>query len=223
MSGGMLQAQANAQLRAELRRRLAGSVPTAPGAATLAGVPPELTERYRHLLPAQPRPAAVLVPLIDHPSGLTVLLTERAPDLRHHAGQIAFPGGRIEPHDGGPVAAALRESEEEIGLARDQVEVLGFLRDHIVLTGFRVTPVVALVRPGLVLRTDPNEVAAVFEVPLRFVLDPLNHQLRQRALGDSLVDVYDMPYGERNIWGATAGMLMSLYRLLNGDPSEVRE
>lgn len=216
MSGGMLQAQANAQLRAELRRRLAGSVPTAPGAATLAGVPPELTERYRHLLPAQPRPAAVLVPLIDHPSGLTVLLTERAPDLRHHAGQIAFPGGRIEPHDGGPVAAALRESEEEIGLARDQVEVLGFLRDHIVLTGFRVTPVVALVAPELPLRLDATEVAAVFEVPLAFLLDAANHRFRRRPIGDGKIDVYDIPYGNRNIWGATAGMLVALYRQLGG-------
>jgi len=213
---------ATAELRARLRRRLAGTRPGTEGPASLAGLPPGGTERYRHLLPHAPAAAAVLIPIVDHPHGLTVLLTERSRDLRHHPGQIAFPGGRVEPGDAGPVAAALRESEEEIGLAAGCVEVLGFLADHLVMTGYRVTPVVGLVGPGFALTIDPTEVAAVFEVPLAFVLDPANHRLRSRPLGGGVVDVYEMPYGEHHIWGATAGMLTSLSRLVgapgDGDP-----
>jgi 8-oxo-dGTP pyrophosphatase MutT (NUDIX family) len=211
-------------LRRRLRARFAGTRPGPLEAVTLAGLPPGETERFRALLPRAPRPAAVLVPLVDHEKGLTVLLTERASDLRHHAGQIAFPGGRVEPGDAGPVEAALRETEEEIGLAREHVEVLGFLSDHVVMTGFRVTPVVALVRPGFTLRTDPTEVAEVFEVPLAFVLDPANHGLRRRTFGGQTYDVYEMPYGRHDIWGATAGMLAALWRALGetGDEEERR-
>jgi 8-oxo-dGTP pyrophosphatase MutT (NUDIX family) len=162
-------------------------------------------------LPAQPTPAAVLVPLVDHPDGLTVLLTERAADLRHHPGQISFPGGRIEPSDGGPLAAALRETEEEIGLAREHVEPLGFLPDHLIVSGYLITPVVALVAPGVPLRLDPIEVAETFEVPLAHLFDPANHRARVRKFGDEEVEVFDIPYGKRNIWGATAGMLLTLW------------
>ncbi len=203
-----------AALRARLRARLVGTRPSAPGAGTLAGLPRELSDRYRHLLPAELTPAAVLVPIVDHADGLTVLLTERAPDLRHHPGQISFPGGRIEASDAGPLEAALRETEEEIGLSRASVEVLGFLPDHLIVTGYSITPVVALVAPGTPLRLDPVEVAAVFEVPLAYVLDPANHRLRRRPAGDDYIEVYDVPFGKRNIWGATAGMLMTLCRLL---------
>ncbi len=209
-----------AALRARLRACLAGRYAPASELPTLAGLPPELTANYRHLLPPNPTPAAVLIPIVDHAAGLTVLLTERAPDLRHHPGQISFPGGRIEAGDSGPIDAALRETQEEIGLGREHVEVLGLLVDHVIMTGYRVTPVVGLVSPGTVLRIDPTEVAAVFEVPLVFVLDPANHRLRQRSIGAQLVEVYDMPYGTRNIWGATAGMLMSLYRLLAATSAE---
>jgi 8-oxo-dGTP pyrophosphatase MutT (NUDIX family) len=216
-------ADATALLRARLRRRLAGTRPATDGPASLAGLPPGRTEQYRHLLPLAPAAAAVLIPIVDRPDGLTVLLTQRSRDLRHHAGQIAFPGGRVEPADEGPVAAALRESAEEIGLAAGCVEVLGFLDDHLVMTGYRVTPVVGLVGPGFALRIDPTEVAAVFEVPLAFVLDPANHRLRGRPLGDAVVEVYEMPYGEHHIWGATAGMLTSLARLVGAPGDEDSE
>jgi 8-oxo-dGTP pyrophosphatase MutT (NUDIX family) len=206
-------------LVALLRARLSGTQPSGPGEGTLAGLPREISDRYRHLLPATLTPAAVLVPIVDHADGLTVLFTERAPDLRHHPGQISFPGGRIEAADDGPLAAALRETEEEIGLPRGAVEVLGFLPDHLIVTGYSITPVVALVAAGAPLTLDPVEVASVFEVPLAYVLDPANHRLRRRSIGEGSVELYDLPYGARNIWGATAGMLMTLYRLLAGPPA----
>ena len=214
----MTAAGPTAALRAQLRRRLSGPQPSRGVPPLLAGLPPGRSEQYLHLLPEAPVAAAVLIPIVDHADGLTVLLTERAQALRHHAGQIAFPGGRVEPGDEGPVAAALRESSEEIGLAPDRVEVLGFLADHWVMTGYRVTPVVGLVRPGASLRIDPTEVASVFEVPLAFVLDPANHRLRNRPLGGGMVEVYEMPYREHHIWGATAGMLASLSRLIGPPP-----
>jgi 8-oxo-dGTP pyrophosphatase MutT (NUDIX family) len=216
-------AAANAGLRARLRACLAGTRPSGPGEGTLAGLPREISDRYRHLLPATLTPAAVLIPILDHPDGLTVLLTERAPDLRHHPGQISFPGGRIEASDAGPLAAALRETEEEIGLARSAIEVLGFLPDHLIVTGYTITPAVALVAPGTPLRLDPIEVAAVFEVPLAYALEPANHRLRRRPVGDGgadVIELYDIPYGKRNIWGATAGMLLTLCRLLSSPAAE---
>ena len=208
-----------AQLRALLRARLART--NEPEEARLAGLSPELSRRYRHLVPPNPTPAAVLVPIIDRGAELHVLLTERAPGLRLHAGQISFPGGRLEPRDLGAVAAALRETEEEIGLPAEQVEVLGLLPDHLIISGYRVTPVVGLVTPGAPLKLDPNEVARVFEIPLAFVLDPRNLRLRERPIGTDVVEVYDIPYGGRNIWGATAGMLMTLAQLLSA-PTDQR-
>ena len=206
-----------AQLRTLLRARLARAV--APEEARLAGLSPELSRRYRHLVPPNPTPAAVLVPIVDRGAELHVLLTERAPGLRLHAGQISFPGGRLEPLDLGAVAAALRETEEEIGLPAAQVEVLGLLPDHLIISGYRVTPVVGLVTPGAPLKLDPNEVARVFEIPLAFVLDPRNLRLRERPIGTDVVEVYDIPYAGRNIWGATAGMLMTLAQLLSAPPA----
>jgi 8-oxo-dGTP pyrophosphatase MutT (NUDIX family) len=207
-----------ADLRRRLRARLAGSAPGSGATARLAGLRREQSERLRHLLPADPTPAAVLVPVVDHADGLTVLFTERAPDLRHHPGQISFPGGRLEPGDADPAAAALRETEEEIGLDRRHVELLGYLPDQLVVTGYRVTPLVGLVAPGVPLTLDPLEVASVFEVPLAHLMDPAHHRARARPIGGEQVEVYDIPYGARNIWGATAGMLMSLYWLLtDGD------
>jgi 8-oxo-dGTP pyrophosphatase MutT (NUDIX family) len=211
-------AVAERDLRVLLRQRLAGSTPGNPAEARLGGLPLEIGRGLRHLLPENPTPAAVLIPIVNHPDGLTVLLTERAADLRHHPGQISFPGGRLEPGESDPVAAALRETEEEIGLDRRHVEVLGFLPDHLIITGYRVTPVVALVAPGAPLTLDPVEVAAVFEVPLSHVLDPANHRPRQRAVGDGHVMLTDIPYGTRNIWGATAGMLVTLHELLTAAP-----
>ncbi len=179
------------------------------------------TPRLRHMLPTNPTPAAVLIPLIDHADELTVLLTHRATDLKHHPGQISFPGGRLEPDDIDAVAAALRETEEEIGLPRHQIEVLGRLPDHVVITGYRVTPIVALVRPGFDLKLDPMEVAATFEAPLRHLLDPATHARRVRQVGGEDFVTYDLPWQGFNIWGATAGMLLTLREFLGGHPLHV--
>lgn len=214
MASRVAAAPANALIRTRLRERL-GRAPAVEGEdAFLAGLPPELSASFSHLLPAAPIPAAVLIPIVDHSEQLTVLLTQRAADLKNHAGQISFPGGRIEPDDAGPLQAALRETEEEIGLERRFVEVVGYLPDHLIISGYRVTPVVGLVRPGFTLALDTTEVTETFEVPLGFVLDPANHKARRRKLGEGEIEVYDIPYDGRNIWGATAGMIITLYRLL---------
>ena len=175
---------------------------------------PEVMSQVQASLPPGRVPAAVLVPLVERPAGLTVLLTERAQTLKDHAGQISFPGGRIEPEDADAWAAALREAYEEIGLAPNLVEFAGYLPDHYVISGFRVTPVVGFVSPDYELRVAAAEVHDVFEVPLEFILDAANHTFRQRKFGDILIDVHDIPYQGRNIWGATAGMLMTLRRRL---------
>jgi 8-oxo-dGTP pyrophosphatase MutT (NUDIX family) len=180
----------------------------------LAGASPEVLKRMRDSLPKQQVRAAVLVPLVQREAGLTVLLTQRAATLKDHAGQISFPGGRIEPHDADAWQAALREAHEEIGLSESCVEFAGYLPDHWVGTGFRVTPAVGFVSPNYELRIATAEVHDVFEVPLNFILDAGNHKPRLRRVGDVTLQVFDIPYGERNIWGATAGMLLTLRRLL---------
>jgi 8-oxo-dGTP pyrophosphatase MutT (NUDIX family) len=165
-----------------------------------------------------PVPAAVLMPIIDRPEGLSVLLTRRSAHLPHHAGQISFPGGRLEAGDADVIATALRETEEEIGLARRFVSIVGFLPDHLIpVSGYRVTPVVSFIEPGFRLTPDPMEVAEAFEVPLGFLLDPTNHVPRVREFGGVAVEFIDMPFGPHHIWGATAGMLYTLYRLLCGE------
>jgi 8-oxo-dGTP pyrophosphatase MutT (NUDIX family) len=160
------------------------------------------------------RPAAVLVPLVDHAHGLSVLLTQRTAHLSAHAGQISFPGGRIEECDCDAVAAALRETEEEIGLARDRVCVIGRLDTYVTGTGFEITPIVGIVAPPLPLSIDPFEVAEAFEVPLSFVLDQRNHQRVERQSAGRRRAFFVLPYEGRNIWGATAGILVNLAEAL---------
>jgi 8-oxo-dGTP pyrophosphatase MutT (NUDIX family) len=177
---------------------------------------PEQSAVVRRNLPRDYARAAVLIPLVDRPSGLTVLLTQRASHLTNHAGQVSFPGGRIESSDAGPLAAALREAHEEIGLEPSKVTLAGYLHDHLVITGFLVTPVVGFVTADFELRLDRKEVDEAFEVPLAFILDRANHRPRERTFAGVTFQTQDIPYVDRNIWGATAGMLVSLGRLLEG-------
>ncbi len=162
------------------------------------------------------RPAAVMVPLVVHPTGLNVLFTQRTDHLEHHPGQVSFPGGRQEAQDMGPLQAALRETEEEIGLARSYVEPVGLLDDYETITGFLITPIVGFITPGFELSLDEFEVADAFEVPLQFILDQRNQRIGQRRYNGVDRRYYYIEYQERLIWGATAGMLMNLYRRLHG-------
>jgi 8-oxo-dGTP pyrophosphatase MutT (NUDIX family) len=158
--------------------------------------------------------AAVLVPVIVRDSGLTMLLTQRTAHLRDHGGQVSFPGGRSEPSDASPEATALREAEEEVGIAASQVEILGRLPEYRTGTGFAVTPVVGLVTPPLNLKLDDFEVAEVFEPPLAFLLDSANHQRQSIEVRGVRHEYWAMPWQGYFIWGATAGMLVTLHRFL---------
>jgi 8-oxo-dGTP pyrophosphatase MutT (NUDIX family) len=156
------------------------------------------------------RPAAVLVPLVERGGGVNLILTRRAALLKHHPGQVAFPGGKQEPGDATPLAAALREAEEEIALHPGQVEVLGGLDPHETVTSFAVRPFVGLIDPGFRAVPDPGEVEEVFEVPLAFALDPGNMQVHGRVWQGFERRYYVIPYGPHYIWGATARMLKAL-------------
>jgi 8-oxo-dGTP pyrophosphatase MutT (NUDIX family) len=160
-----------------------------------------------------PRPAAVLVPVVMR-QPLTVLLTQRTDSMPSHAGQIAFPGGKIEEGDSDPIAAALREAHEEIGLDPSFVEPLGYLDAYRTGTGYRIYPVVALVRPGFDLKLDAREVADAFEVPLSFLMDARNHQTHDRTLRGVKRRFYAMPFEDRYIWGATAGIMKNMHQRL---------
>jgi 8-oxo-dGTP pyrophosphatase MutT (NUDIX family) len=165
------------------------------------------------LIPAPARPAAVLAAVVAREQGATLLLTQRSAALRDHSGQIAFPGGKIEPGES-PLDAALRESEEEIGLSRGKIEILGCLDPYQTSTGFRVFPLVGLVRPPFAPRPNLEEVDDVFETPLSFLMNPANHQRMTRIWQGKERHFYAMPYENRYIWGATAGMIRNLYERL---------
>jgi 8-oxo-dGTP pyrophosphatase MutT (NUDIX family) len=197
------------EIVARLRQRLA-----------LAGTDQATGGDWPNMGESPRRPAAVLVPLVLHAEradGPTVLLTRRTDHLHHHPGQISFPGGGMEPDDASLEDTALRETTEEIGLARAQVEIIGRLPDYLTGTGFRVTPVIGLLQPPLALKLDSFEVAEVFEVPLAHFLNPANHQRHSIMLEGRARHFHAMPYGDYFIWGATAGMLMSLYRVFIGE------
>ena len=170
----------------------------------------DLNPGIARAMPQRLRAASVLVPLVERRDGAAVILTRRTHRLKHHPGQIAFPGGKSEPGDTSALATALREAEEEIGLAPDDVEVLGTLGPHETVTHFTVTPFVGRVRPAFVARPDRSEVDEVFEVPVAFVLDPSNLQVHRRRWAGGWRSYYVIPYGPHYIWGATARMLKSL-------------
>lgn len=193
---------------AGLRGRLAAALARrAPGGAGWLSQEPDDA-------PAELVQAAVLVPVVAHPDRATVLLTRRAPHLANHAGQVSFPGGKLEPGDGSAEAAALRETEEEIGLTPGRVEVLGRLGERVTGSGFQVTPVVGLVRPPVPQAGAGGEVDAVFEVPLAFVLDRANHRVETRYQAGVERVFHVLPYGEHYIWGLTARLLVALCDIL---------
>jgi 8-oxo-dGTP pyrophosphatase MutT (NUDIX family) len=168
-------------------------------------------------LPAQLQPAAVLVPIVQRPAAPTLLLTVRASGLRRHAGQISFPGGRLEADDADAAAGAVRETGEELGIAPELITPIGFLADHIMHTGFRVTPVVALVQPHFALELQSTEVAETFELPLAFALAARNYHVRRRNVREIELEIWELPYAERLIWGATAGILIHLCEQFDGE------
>jgi 8-oxo-dGTP pyrophosphatase MutT (NUDIX family) len=202
-------------LRARILRRFQGSEPRHELTDwRLLGMDAERVMKLQKHLPANPVPAAVLVPLVDRPEGLGILLTQRASQLAKHAAQISFPGGRLEDTDPDVASAALREAQEEIGLDPARVRVFGYLPDHLVISGYRVTPVLSLVTPPFTIEPNPAEVETVFEVPASYVFDPRNHKSRLRRVGDEDMLLHDIPWQGLNIWGATAGMLLTLVRMV---------
>jgi 8-oxo-dGTP pyrophosphatase MutT (NUDIX family) len=186
-------------------------------AAATADLDPAIFRRMSPISTEQRREAAVLMLFGSGTNGPDVLLLRRADSLGSHPGQVAFPGGGADPEDGGPVGTALREAEEEVGIAPDRVAILGRLPEYRTSTGYAVTPVVGWAEPPLDYRPDPHEVEDVFEVPLAFLLDPGNHRYESAFYRGRMRKYWAMPYGERYIWGATAGMLVTFHRVLGGD------
>jgi 8-oxo-dGTP pyrophosphatase MutT (NUDIX family) len=213
--------------RTEIARRLASRGPPGERRAPGARDPARQTGRAEAirgdhdlnpgLYPDWPLvPAAVLVAVVEHRDHLALLLTRRTDHLHDHAGQISFPGGRLEAHDPTPEHAALREAEEEVGLPPDRVELIGRLDTYVTRTGYRVTPCVGFVEAPYPVARDPFEVAEVFEVPLDFLLDPRNCRLESRIYEGETHQFYAMPYVGRYIWGATAGMIVNLCEIMHG-------
>ena len=199
-------------------RRLTLEVPAAltnPAAEGARGDLDLNPEVWRRAGVKATKPAAVLVPVIDRGEP-TVLLTLRTAELASHAGQVAFPGGKIEPADESPVAAAMREAREETGLPPTLIEPIGYLDLYLTFSGFRILPTVARVKPDFTLTPNPTEVTETFEVPLKFLMTPANHQRKTRDWSGFARDYYVMPYQNRYIWGITAGILRNLYDRVYG-------
>jgi 8-oxo-dGTP pyrophosphatase MutT (NUDIX family) len=200
------------------RRRLTLEVPAAltdPAAEGARGDLDLNPEVWRRAGVKATKPAAVLVPIIDRDEP-TVLLTLRTAELASHAGQVAFPGGKIEPADESPVAAAMREAREETGLPPTLIEPIGYLDLYLTFSGFRILPALARVKPDFTLTPNPTEVTETFEVPLKFLMTPANHQRKTRDWNGFARDYYVMPYQNRYIWGITAGILRNLYERVYG-------
>jgi 8-oxo-dGTP pyrophosphatase MutT (NUDIX family) len=193
------------------RRALSGSGLPAAGPCGDHALNPDAAEA---ILNGQLRDAAVLVAAVERGGRPHLIMTQRTEGLRTHSGQVAFPGGRIDPGDGSPERAALRETQEEIGIPASAVEVIGRMPDYVSGSGYRIAPVLAITDPGFAYRLNPAEVADAFEVPLDFLMDPANHRRQSRILNGRERHFWTMPYGERFIWGVTAGIIRSLYERL---------
>jgi len=210
---GVAQRFSTASFFDRARARLTLEVPPALTDPLAAGARGDLDlnpEAWQRAGVKATKPAAVLVPVIDR-SEPTVLLTQRTAELASHAGQVAFPGGKIDPDDASPLAAALREAQEETGLAPALIEPIGYLDLYLTFSGFRILPTVARVKPDFTLELNPREVTETFEVPLKFLMTPDNHQRKTRDWNGLARDYYAIPFENRYIWGITAGILRNLY------------
>ena len=197
----------------EIRQRFAGTtMPQDPLDVVIP--PPRWPRALQDMLTRDLSAAAVLIPIIHRQESLSVLLTERSPDLNHHAGQISFPGGRMDPDDADIRATALREAQEEVGINPADIEIVGYLDPNPTVTGYAVTPVVALVDLRQELVIDPVEVKSAFEVPLPFLLDKDNQEYSEHEFEGVMVPIAEFNYGQYRIWGATAGMLIELRKIL---------
>ena len=198
-----------------IRERMAGTqMPVDPLAVDMPPRSHEWPDDLRRMMCEDLKPAGVLIPILDHAGGLSVLLTQRSPELKHHAGQVSFPGGRMESADADITATALRETHEEVGIRPDQVDVAGFLHPMLTVTGYAVTPVVGFVQANICLTLDEREVQHAFEVPLSFLLDERNQELSERELHGVTVPIVEFNYSEQRIWGATANILIAFRKLL---------
>jgi 8-oxo-dGTP pyrophosphatase MutT (NUDIX family) len=173
-------------------------------------------EQTHHEADKNARPAAILIPILARSNGATVLLTQRAEGLQDHSGQIAFPGGKIEKSDNGPLHTAMREAFEEVGLPRQAIQPLGFMPPYFSVTGFKITPLVALVEPDMPLTINQGEVSEVFEVPLHFLMNPRNHAVENLEINGIKRKSYAITFEHRYIWGVTAAIIRQLYERLYG-------